>query len=293
MRSLWSGAITLSLLNVPVKLGSATKDNALGLKMVRKSDGSQIRFTRVAEADNKEVAWSDIGKGYTAPDGSLVILDNADFEQAYGPKNRVAEILMATDAVHVPPLAIKTSYYVEPGKGAEKTYALLAHALQASGKVLVLTFALRQREALAVLRPLNGYLVLQSLEWYADVLKPDFEAPPQTATDAEQELALKLIEQVTGDFNHASYTDTSTEALAAVIRGKIEKGQTVAPAAPTSTDRPTAQYQDLMSTLSAAIDAKKSPVPTPRNKGRRSGVTSSHEGGSTKKQEVSGTSRAS
>jgi DNA end-binding protein Ku len=253
MRSIWTGAITLSLLNMPVKLGSSTKDNQLGLHMVRKSDGSRIRFTRVAEADGQEVQWNDIAKGYDAPDGSLVILDDEDFKAAYGPKNRVASILMFTNAASVPRTAIKTSYHVQPDKGGEKTYALLAGALQASGKVAILTFAMRQRVALAVLAPQDGYLILESLEWHADVLTPDFAAPPMTASEDEQALAARLIEQMTGDFDYAAQKDVSTEAVAAVIQAKIEKGHVIA--APKPAEPGGAAIVNMMDAIQASLKA--------------------------------------
>lgn len=255
MRSTWSGSITLSLLNMPVKLGSTTKDNSLGLHMVRATDGSKIRFTRVAEADGKEVPWGATAKGYDAPDGSLVILDNKDFEAAYGSKNRVANVLMFTDASNIPPMAAKTSYWVQPDIGGEKTYALLAQALQATGKVAVLTFAMRERVSVAVLRPHDGYLSLESLQWDSDLIKPDFAAPPQTATEAEQELALKLIEQMTAKYDHATQVDESAEALRAVIQHKIEAGHVLKPA--TSDAPKQGMPQDLAASLQAAVDAQK------------------------------------
>ncbi len=267
MRSIWSGDISVSLLNMPVKLGSTTQDNELGLRMVRKSDGSQIKFKRVAEADGQEVEWNDTAKGYDAPDGSLVILDKADFDEAYGPKNRVASLLMFTDASNVPPLASKTSYWVQPGKGGEKIYALLAQALQRSGKVAILTLAVRQREAVAVLRPQDGYLSLEPLNWDADILRPDFAAPPQTATGDEVDMALRLIDQLTEKYDHAAQADTSTEKLTAVIQAKIERGDIVAPPARPEGTGPQAAV-DLMSALAAAVETsqKAAPAPAPRTR---------------------------
>lgn len=266
MRSLWTGAVSLSLLNVPVKLGSSSKDNSLGLHMVRKSDGSPIKFKRVAEADGAEVSWGDIAKGYDSPDGSLVILDKDDFDRAYGDKNRTAQVLMFADAADIPPMAVKASYWMQPEKGGEKTYALLASALQSTGKVAVLTFAMRERESVAVMRAHDGYLALETLEWESDLVKPDFAAPPQTATEAEQDLALKLIGQMSGTYDHSAQTDKSTEAVMAVIQAKIETGQTVKPVRGEKAEA--AAPVDLMAALTAAVSEKKeNPVPAPRVRG--------------------------
>jgi DNA end-binding protein Ku len=239
---------------MPVKLGSTSKDNSLGLKMVRLSDGSPVKFTRVAEADGKEVPWDQIGKSYTAPDGSLVVLTQKEIKDAYGEKNRIAEVVMATDAANIPPMAAKSSYWAQPDKGGERTYALLAAALQRSGKVLVLRYAMRDRVNVAVLRPHDGYLALESLEWDEDIIRPDFAAPPMTATEAEQELADKLIEQMTGKYDHAAQEDTSTAAVMAVINEKIERGHVITP--PAAPNRAVAAA-DLTAALRAAVDAQK------------------------------------
>lgn len=267
MRSVWTGAITLSVLNMPVKLGSATKDNQLGLHMIRKSDGSRIRFTRVAEKDGQEIPWSETAKGYTTPDGSLVVLDKDDFEKAYGPKSRVANVLMFTDARNIPPMASKNSYWVQPDTGGEETYALLAAALQETGKVAILTFAMRERESLAVLRPHDGYLSLESLEWDADLIRPDFTAPAQTATEAEHDLVLKLIGFRTEKFDHGAYADKSAEAVHDVIKSKIKTGQVLVPPARTGNDTH-ARPGDLTEALMAAVEAQKPRTPAPAKRKR-------------------------
>ena len=265
MRSIWTGTLTILPLNIPVKLGSAVKKNELGLHMVRKTDGSRIRFTRVAEADDKEVGWDDIAKAHNAPEG-LVVLDKKDFEKAYGAKNRVATVLMFTDASNIPPMAVKSSYWIQPDVGGDKTYALLAGALSKTGKVAVIQFAMRERVSVAVLRAYDGYLAIESLEWAADLLTPDFAAPVDTASDTEHELTLTLIERLSDKYDHAAQKDVSSEAVAAVIQDKIAKGQYIAPPArPESTG--TAQ-QDLTAQLKAAVEAQKKPdvkeVPKPR-----------------------------
>jgi DNA end-binding protein Ku len=256
VRSIWTGAISLSLLNIPVKLGSASKDNSLGLRQVRASDGSQIRYRRVAEADlsGPEVPWHEIVKGYDAPDGSLVLLEKSDFQEAYGEKNRVARLLMFTDASNIPPMAVKSVYWVQPEKGGEKPYALLASALQAAGKVAVISFAMRERVAVAVLRPQDGYLSLEALEWNADLLRPDFAAPADTSTEAERGLAAQMIESMSGKYDHSAQADTSTEALMAVIQGKIERGDVRSPAPrPDNVGAP----QNLEEILRASVEAAK------------------------------------
>ena len=262
MRSIWSGAITLSLINIPVHLGSTTKDNGLSLRLVRQSDGSRIKYPKIAEADGKEVPWHEIGKGYDAPDGSLVVLSQDEVRNVHGEKNRTAEITMFTDAGNIPPLAVKSSYWVEPETGGAKTYALLAGALQDAGEVAVLTFSMREKEAVAILRAHDGYLALETLEWDANMVRPDFAAPPQTASKADQELAAKLIADMTGKYDHTTQVNKSDDAVMAVIQGKIETGQVIKPPASPGAPR-RGMPADLTASLQAAVDAQKGKV-TPK-----------------------------
>jgi DNA end-binding protein Ku len=257
VKSIWSGSISLSLLNMPVKLGTATQDAGLELHQVRKSDGSRIKYRRVAEADGPdgaEVPYHEVVKGYTAPDGSLVTLDQRDFKSAYGEKNRQAELVMFTDSANVPPMAVKSAYWVQPDKGGEKTYALLAGALQQTGKVAIVRYAMRDREAMAVLRPHDGYLSLETLEWDSGLVRPDFAAPAMSASQDEQNLALRLIESMDGKYDHAAQTDKSSEAVMTIIQGKIERGEVKAPAPrPDNAGAPA----DLTATLLASVAAQK------------------------------------
>ena|ERR1700691_1013738 len=257
MRSIWNGAISFSLINLPVKLGSSVKDNHLGLRTVRKADGSPLNFTRIARADGKEVPWGETAKAYDAPNGDMVLLDRDDFEAAYGKKNRVASVLMFTDAANIPEMAVKSAYWVQPDTGGERTYALLASVLQSSRKVAVITFAMREREAVAVLRPRDGFLSLETLEWNSDMLTPDFARPEDTSSEADHQMALALVEAMTDKYDHSLHTDKSSEAVMDVIQRKIETGQVIKPP-PVSPDAPRkGMPADLTASLQAAVDAQK------------------------------------
>jgi DNA end-binding protein Ku len=263
MRSIWTGAISFSLINIPIHLGSTTKDNGLSLRLVRMSDGSRIKYPKIAEADGKEVPWHEIGKGYDAPDSSLVVLSHDEVKNAHGPQNHVATVLMFTDASSVPPLAVKTSYWVEPEANGAATYALLAGALQDAGKVAVVKFSMRDRESRAILRAHDGYLALETLEWDANMLRPDFPAPPMTASETDQKLAAKLIADMTGKYDHSAQANTSDEAVMSIIQGKIETGQVIKPAV--SSDAPRrGMPANLTAALQASVDAQKKTAAKPR-----------------------------
>lgn len=268
MRSNWTGALSVSLVNLPIKLGSTTKNNSLDLHMVRKADGSRIKFLRVAEADVsqsgplKEVPWNDITKSYEAADGSLVILNK---DELATPTNKVAEVETFTDEMNIPPMSAKNTYWVQPDLGGDKVYALLATALQETGKVAVLKFAMRDRESQAVLRARDGYLTLEVLEWDADLIRPDFPAPADTASEQDHQLVKRMIEDMTTKYDHTAQTDTYAEHVMEIVNSKIDAGDFIKPPATVTKGR---MPVDLTAALQASVDAQKAKatVPAPRTR---------------------------
>jgi DNA end-binding protein Ku len=252
---------------IPVSLGTVVSKDELPLHRVRRSDGSRVRQPYTAEADGQPVAFADTVMGYDAGNGTVVLVEDSDFDLAYGEKNRNARIVAFVPAGSLPRTAHEASYYVEPGKGGEQAYQLLATALRRSGKAAVVSVAVRKREALALLYPTgDGYLVLERLQWASAVKKPDFAAPSGLVAENGVELAENYISLMTEPFDWTAQADTSAQALADVIRAKAETGQVIgAPAAPlpgTPTDP-----ADLMAALTASVEqakAAKAPVRKPR-----------------------------
>jgi DNA end-binding protein Ku len=266
MRHMWTGTLGWNMVVIPVSLGTAVSEEKLPLHRVRRTDGSRIRQQNVAEADGQPVAWEDITTGYDTGSGQVVVLEKEDFDLAYGEKNRAAKILAFIPSGSAPRTAHETSYYVEPGKSGEKAYALLAEAMTRTGREAVVSIAVRQREALGLLYPQDGYLVLERLQWAADVKKPDFTVTAEVA-EKEVDLAENLVTQMSEpSFNWAAHTDTSMEKLSAVIQGKLETGQVLGtPSAPApGTVTPP---QDIMAALAASVEqarAERAPARKPR-----------------------------
>jgi DNA end-binding protein Ku len=151
---------------------------------------------------------------------------------------------------------------VQPGPGGEKAYALLARTMADTGTAAVVSVAIRQRESLALLYAgRDGYLILERLNWAADVRKPDFAAPDAALSEAELGLAENLVTQMSKPFDWASFRDESTEKLEKIVQAKLETGQvTGAPAARTG-GSPT-PAQDLMAVLQASVaESKKNTAP--------------------------------
>src|SRR6187455_3309011 len=152
MRPIWTGAIGFGLVNIPVKMYSATQESSLDLDMLDKSDLSNIRFKRVNEKTGKEVSWGNIVKGYKLKD-KYVVLTDKDFEAASAKKSKVIEIQDFLDEADIDTIYYETPYYLEPEKNGSRAYALLRDALVKTGKIGIGSYVLRNRETLAILKP--------------------------------------------------------------------------------------------------------------------------------------------
>ncbi len=256
MRAIWKGAISFGLVTIPVKLYSATEEKDVAFHQVRRTDGSRIKYKRVAAADGEEVAYGDIAKGYELPSGEMVILTDDDLADLPLTSSRVVDVLSFVPLEQVDPIYFAKSYYIEPEKTGTKPYVLLRDALEESGKVAIVKVALRNREALATLRVRDGVFVLETMLWPDEIRTPSFDFLDEKVEVRPQELAMaaSLIDTLTGDFDPAAYTDSYREALQAVIDAKIEGREVVQPesAQPTS-----GTVVDLMAALRASVDAAK------------------------------------
>jgi len=255
MRSLWTGSISFGLINIPVKLYSAVKESNLDLDMLDSKDHSNIKFKRVNETTGKEVANSDIVKGYKVG-ASYVILDEADFEAADAEKTKTIDIINFADEKEIDSIYYEQPYYLEPQPVAQKAYALLRDALKAAGKVGVTTFVLRNKESLAILKPYENVIVLNRIRFTEEIRETSgLKLPPVSKTKTkEMDMADKLIEQLTEKFNIVKYKDTYTGKLLKVIKDK-SKGKKITPPKLKIVHK---QTDDLMEMLRASIAGKKS-----------------------------------
>ena len=256
MRAIWKGAISFGLVTIPVKLYSATETKDVSFHQVRRSDGSRIKYKRVAAVDGEEVSYGDIAKGYELSSGETVILTDADFKDLPLTTSRAIDVLQFVPLEQLDPIFFEKSYYLEPDKAGVKPYVLLRDALEQSGKVAVVKVALRNRESLAALRVRDGVFVLETMLWPDEVRTPEFGFLDEKVEVRAQELTMagSLIETLTGDFDASQYKDTYREALESVIEAKIEGREVVQP----SEDQPTSgTVVDLMAALRASVDAAK------------------------------------
>lgn len=224
MRPIWTGAIGFGLVNIPVKLYSATESSTLDLDMLDKKDHANISFKRVNASTGREVAWENIVKGYRMPNDRYVVLDPKDFERASAEKTKTIAIEEFVDEGEIESMFYETPYYLEPEKSGVRAYALLREALLKSGKVGIATFVLRSKEALAVLRANEKVIVLNRLRFEEEIRDPaELRLPPKTEVKpGELKMALSLINQLSGKFDVSRYHDTYSEALLKFIKAKAK-----------------------------------------------------------------------
>ena len=253
MRAIWKGAVSFGLVSIPVSLYVATESKNIAFRQVHVVDGGRIQDKRICSVDGQEVPYTEVAKGYEMPGGAMVILTDDDLASLPVASSKSIEVQEFVPLESIDPIYFDRSYYLEPQRDAVKPYLLLRDALAKYGRVAIGKIALRQREALAVLRVHADVILLNTMLWPDEVREPAFpflrEPPPQVRP---QELALAgwLIESHQDPvFDPAKYKDEYREALQALIEAKIAgKEITTLPSGRAGTPA-----IDLMSALSASV----------------------------------------
>lgn len=254
MRPIWTGAIGFGLVNIPVKLYSATTSSNLNFDMLDKKDQSNIKYMRVNEKTGKEVKWENIVKGYMLG-SKYVLLDDKDFERANAKKTKVIEISDFVDLEEVNSVYFETPYYVAPDKSGERPYALLREALLKTKKAGVATFVMRNKEHLAILSAQEKVIILNQIRFEEEIREVEgLGLPAKSAVKPpELKMAVNLIEQLSGKFDISKYKDTYSSQLLKIIQAKA-KG--VKPKTPTM-KVVHSKATDLMDQLKASLNTGK------------------------------------
>ena len=228
MRAIWKGAVAFGLVNVPVRLYSATGEHEVTLHQVHREDGGRIRYRKFCSIDGEPVEMSDIAKGYETDDGELVVLTDDDFTSLPLSTEREIEVLEFVPVDQVDPILLQKTYYLEPEKSAAKPYALLRDALEQADRVAVVKVALRQRESMAVLRVRDNVIVMQTLLWPDEMRAADFPVLDDDVSVRPQELAMaaSLVDSLAADFDPSQYEDRYAAALEELIEAKVSSGNT-------------------------------------------------------------------
>lgn len=254
MRPIWTGAIGFGLVNIPVKLYSATESSDVDLDMLDKNDHSHIKYLRVNEKTGKEVAWKDIVKGYDTG-SKYVVLDATDFEKAGAEKTKLIEITDFVIQEEIDSVYYETPYYLAPEKSGVRPYALLREALIKTKRAGVASFVMRNKEHLAILRVSGDAIILNRIRFHEEIRPTEELALPSKTVvkPAELKMAIALVDQLSGKFDITGYKDTYTESLMKVINAKAKGKKTVAPVMKVVHSK----AKDLMEQLKASIETKR------------------------------------
>jgi DNA end-binding protein Ku len=261
MRAIWTGAITFGLVNVPVKLYSATQDHDVSLHQVHDADGGRIRYERKCEVCGKVVAYEHIDKAYEEG-GSTVVLDEDDLKSLPVERSREIEVVEFVPSDQIDPVRFDRSYFLEPDANAAKAYALLLETLKETDRTAVVQFSLRQKTRLGALRAYGDVMMLQSLLWDDEVREADFDAlknAPKVSA-SEKKMASSLVENMAADFAPDRFTDDYQEQLRTLVAAKLEQGDALDTAATFGEEGESpdsADVIDLVEALRRSVEANR------------------------------------
>jgi DNA end-binding protein Ku len=261
MRSIWKGSISFGLVNVPVKVYSATESHDVSLHQVHEKDGGRIRYQRKCEVCGKVVAYEDITKAYD--DGTnTVVLTDEELKSLPAESNHEIDVVEFVPADQIDPIRLDKAYYLEPDARALKPYTLLRRALEETDRSAVVQFALRQKSRLAILRVKDKALVLQTMLWDDEVREADFDVLDEVPriSQKERDMASQLVDSLAGDFDASQFTDDYQEQLRTLVEAKLEQGDALDTAATFGEepeDGEQAEVIDLMDALSRSVEKSK------------------------------------
>ncbi len=227
MRTIWKGALTFGLVNVPVKVYSATEDHDVPLHQVHDKDGGRIRYQRTCEVCGETVAYSDIDRAYVE-DGQTVVLTKDDLAALPAEKSREIDVVEFVPSDQVDPLTLDKPYYLEPDSKSPKAYVLLRKTLEQTDRTAIVRFTLRQKTRLAALRVRGKVLVLQTLLWSDEVREAEFPSLDEDVRISKKELELSssLVDSYSADFDPEEFVDEYQKELRTLIDAKIDAGET-------------------------------------------------------------------
>lgn len=261
MRAIWKGSISFGLVNVPVKLYSATEDHDVKLHQVHEKDAGRIRYQRRCEVCGQVVKYEDIDKAYD--DGEqTVVLTEEDFESLPEERSREIEVVEFVPSDQLDPIMFERSYFLGPDSKSPKAYVLLRRTLEQTDRTAIVQFALRQKTRLGALRVRGDVLMLQSLLWDDEVREANFPELDETIrlSKKELEMSASLVDSFSTDFEPDKFTDEYQEQLRRLIDEKLKHGDAVDTDATFGEDEEDkgGEVLDLMEALRRSIEKNKS-----------------------------------
>ncbi|HMH59427.1 MAG TPA: Ku protein [Galbitalea sp.] len=273
MRSIWKGAITFGLVNVPVKVYSATEDHDVQLHQVHDKDGGRIKYQRRCEICGRIVDYEHIDKAYD--DGErTVILTDKDLSSLPEERSREIEVVEFVPSDQLDPIMFDRSYFLEPDSKSPKAYALLRRTLEETDRTAIVHFALRQKTRLGALRVHGDVLMLQSLLWDDEVREAKFPSLSEKFRISEVELKMseELVKSYETDFSPEKFSDDYQDELRQLIEAKLKKGDDISTEEtfgeqPEKTDGG-GEVIDLMDALKRSVEESRRKSKPARSKAR-------------------------
>jgi DNA end-binding protein Ku len=261
MRAIWKGAITFGLVNVPVKVYSATEDHDISLHQVHDKDGGRIRYQRRCEICGKIIDFDHIDKAYDDGERTVVLTDD-DLHSLPQERSREIDVVEFVPNEQIDPIMFDRSYFLEPDSKSNKAYALLRRTLEESERTAIVHFALRQKTRLGALRVRGDVLMLQSLLWDDEVREAKFPALDERVRLSAKELEMShaLVESFESDFTPEKFSDDYQIELRQLIDAKLKKGDAVSTEETfgEQPDEDGGEVLDLMEALRRSVESSRS-----------------------------------
>jgi len=269
MRPVWKGAVSFGLVNIPVKMYTASEDKSIKFKYLHSKCNTPLKYQRVCPRCQQEVQWEEIVRGYEYQKGNFVVINDEDFESIPTNKTRTIDIIDFCKLEEIDPIYYEKSYYLGPEETGKKAYNLLVSALRDTERVAVAKVVIRSKQALSAIRIYNDVLIMETMK-YPDEVRSQKEVPgiDQDLEVSERELtmATQLVKGMTAPFEVEKYTDDYRQALLNLIQSRIEGQQPVYSEIP-----PAEAVVDLMESLKASLDAIEKDRFTPTSKKKQKG----------------------
>lgn len=251
MHTVWKGTVSFGLVSVPVRLFAATGSKAVKFQYLHRACGTPVQYVKRCPTCNLDLQMTEIARGYAYPDGRFVLVEEQELQDLPAAEPHTLELSYFVRRAELDPLHFNKSYYLEPGEGGGRAYALLAQVMQEQQVLGLCRFTLRAKESLAAIRPGERLLVLHTL-YFPDEVRADdaLTAPPVGAVRPEElQMAEQLVQRLTGPYDPAALAPRQREALLERIAAKAGMESVIPPVA-----RPRAEVVDLLAALRASVE---------------------------------------
>lgn len=280
MRSIWKGSVAFGLVNVPVKVYSATEDHDIKFHQVHAKDNGRIRYKRVCEVCGEVVEFRDIAKSFESEDGQTVIITDEDIATLPEERSREIEVVEFVPAEQIDPLMYDRSYFLEPDSKSSKSYVLLAQTLAQTDRVAIVHFSLRNKTRLAALRVKDfgkrNVMIVHTLLWPDEIRDPDFPVLDKEVEIKKAELTMagQVVDSMTEDFQPEQFHDTYREQMEELIEAKIAGGEAFTTEEAATELDATEDVSDLLAKLEASVKSRKSTAKAGAKSGGKAGAKS-------------------